>query len=103
MSFLTDYFNIESDKTEVAVCCPFPHHTESGLAYMENNPSAHVNTESGLFHCKVCGEKGNEVQMIQKLLDCNINTAKKLQRAFDTDEDIYEWNKENLTEQTNLS
>lgn len=100
MSFLTDYFNIESDKTEVAVCCPFPHHTESGLAYMENNPSAHVNTESGLFHCKVCGEKGNEVQMIQKLLDCNINTAKKLQRAFDSSEDIYEWNKENLTEQT---
>lgn len=100
MSFLTDYFNIESDKTEVAVCCPFPHHTESGLAYMENNPSAHVNTESGLFHCKVCGEKGNEIQMIQKLLDCNINTAKKLQRAFDSDEDIYEWNKENLTEQT---
>ena len=53
MSFLTDYFNIESDKTEVAVCCPFTHHTESGMPYLENNPSAHVNTENGLFHCKV--------------------------------------------------
>ena len=100
MSFLTDYFNIESDKTEVAVCCPFPHHTESGMPYFENNPSAHVNTENGLFHCKVCGEKGNEIQMIQKLLDCGMNTAKKLQKAFDTSEDVYEWEKENLTEAT---
>ena len=38
--------------------------------------------------------------MIQKLLDCGMNTAKKLQKAFDTSEDVYEWEKENLTEAT---
>ena len=61
MSFLTDFFDISSSDTEVAVCCPFPHYTESGLQYFETNPSAHVNTVDNLYHCKVCGEyKANE-------------------------------------------
>ena len=100
MGFLTDYFNIIDDKTEVAVCCPFPHYTESGLEYMESHPSAHVNTEEGLFHCKVCGESGAEVTMISKLLGCNSPTAHKLQRCFNSDETIEEWDKETLTDAT---
>lgn len=100
MSFLTEYFNITDEKTETAVCCPFPHYTESGLSYYENNPSAHVNTVDNLFHCKVCGASGSEVAMIQKLLDCNNNSAKKIQRCFQTEEDIFEWDKETLTEAT---
>lgn len=101
MSFLTDYFNIEGFQTETAVCCPFPHYTaESGLEYYENRPSAHVNQEDKVFNCKVCGAGYNELQMIQKLLGCSTNTARKLQLAFDSDEDIYEWNKSELTEAT---
>lgn len=97
MSFLTDFFDISSSDTEVAVCCPFPHYTESGLQYFETNPSAHVNTVDNLFHCKVCGEAGSEITMIQKLLGCKYTTAKKLQMCFNTNETSYEWNKETLT------
>lgn len=94
MSFLEDYFGIVSDKEEVAVCCPFPHYTESGIEYYETNPSAHVNTTDLLYHCKVCGESGNEITMIQKLLDCKGPVAKKLARCFETDEDEQMWNEE---------
>ena len=100
MSFLTDYFDINSEDTEVAVCCPFPHYTSSGLPYYETNPSAHVNTLENLYHCKVCGASGSELTMIQKLLDCKYTTAKKLIRCFHTDETNLEWEKEILTEET---
>lgn len=100
MGFLTDYFNITDEKTEVPVCCPFPHYTESGLEYMESHPSAHVNTEENLFHCKVCGESGSEITMISKLLGCSSPVAHKLQRCFNSDETIDEWDKETLTEAT---
>lgn len=100
MGFLTDYFNIIEDKTEVPVCCPFPHYTESGQEYMESHPSAHVNTVEHLFHCKVCGEAGSEHTMISKLLGCNSPVAHKLQRCFDSDETIEEWDKLTITEAT---
>lgn len=100
MGFLLDYFDITDEKTEVAVCCPFPHYTESGLEYMESHPSAHVNTEENLFHCKVCGESGSEITMISKLLGCSSPVAHKLQRCFNSDETLEEWDKENLTEAT---
>lgn len=100
MGFLIDYFDITDEKTEVAVCCPFPHYTESGLEYMESHPSAHVNTEENLFHCKVCGESGSEITMISKLLGCSSPVAHKLQRCFNSDETISEWDKETLTEAT---
>jgi hypothetical protein len=100
MGFLSDYFNIIEDKTEVPVCCPFPHYTASGQEYMESHPSAHVNTVEHLFHCKVCGEAGTELTMMSKLLGCNSPVAHKLQRCFDSDETIEEWDKEELTEAT---
>lgn len=100
MGFLTDYFDITEDKTEVPVCCPFPHYTESGQEYMESHPSAHVNTEENLFHCKVCGEAGSEITMIQKILGCNSPVAHKLQLCFDSDETVDAWDKEELTEAT---
>ncbi|MBR2190777.1 MAG: ATP-binding protein, partial [Eubacterium sp.] len=100
MGFLLDYFNITDEKTEVPVCCPFPHYTPSGQEYMESRPSAHVNTEEGLFHCKVCGESGSEITMISKLLSCSSPVAHKLQRCFNSDETIDEWDKETLTEAT---
>lgn len=53
-------FNSANDSGEVAVICPFPHTTVDGRRYFETNPSAHINTEKGLFHCKVCGESHSE-------------------------------------------
>jgi hypothetical protein len=53
-------FNSANESGEVAVACPFPHTTENGKRYYETNPSAHINVEKGLFHCKVCGEKHSE-------------------------------------------
>lgn len=100
MSFLTEYFQITDENIEEAVCCPFPHYTESGLSYFETHPSAHVNTIDNLFHCKVCGAHGNELQMIEKLLDCKYSAAKKIIKCFENDETIYEWQKENLSEAT---
>lgn len=91
MSFLTEYFDITDDKTEVPVCCPFPHYTSTGYEYYEEHPSAHVNTEKNLFHCKVCGEAGSDVTMIQKLLGCNSNAAHKLAKIFDNDQTVYDW------------
>lgn len=102
MSFLTDYFDINnSESEEVAVCCPFTHYTDSGIPYKESRPSAHVNTVNNLFHCKVCGEAGSEVMMIQKLLGCKYTTAKKLQNIFQNEPNyIYEWSQEKISEQT---
>lgn len=40
---------------EADVCCPFPHGVDGRL---EKNPSAHVNTEKGVFHCKTCAAQG---------------------------------------------
>jgi hypothetical protein len=53
-------FNSANSSGEVAVNCPFPHTTNDGKRYYETNPSAHINTEKSLFHCKVCGEKHSE-------------------------------------------
>jgi len=101
MGFLLDYFDITDEKIEQQVCCPFPHHTATGQEYMESHASAHVNTEEGLFHCKVCGESGSEITMISKLLGCSSPVAHKLQRCFNSDETIDEWDKTmKLTEAT---
>ena len=98
MGFLEEYFDILDDKEEVAVCCPFPHYTGTGQQYFESHPSAHVNTVEHLFHCKVCGESGSEVSMIGKLLGCSGPIAHKIQKCFETDETIFEWRQEKLSE-----
>lgn len=98
MSFLQAHFNIVDDGGEVAVCCPFPHHTNSGIPYLENNPSAHVNTTEGLFHCKACGASGNELSIIQDILGCNYAEAKKIMHAFESGESLQEWQNETLSE-----
>lgn len=101
MSFLTDFFGIVEDGEEVAVCCPFDHHTISGLTYKETNPSAHVNTSEHLFHCKACSTGYSEAQFIQHILDCSYADAKRIQRVFHTNEDKIMW--ENSTTITNES
>ena len=91
MSFLTDYFSIVTGATEAAVCCPFPHYTSNGTPYLEHNPSAHVNTENNLFHCKSCGKGLSEVQFMAQILGCSLIDAKKLQLAFNNTEDLEMW------------
>ena len=97
MSFLQDYFDIVDSVNETAVCCPFPHHTvNNNLAYLESNPSAHVNTTSGVFHCKACGAGHNELSFMQEVLGCSFIFAKKLQRCFDNTEDRLQWEQDTV-------
>lgn len=83
---------MESDLgKETAVLCPFPHHTTTGLEYLETNPSAHLNLSKGTFHCKVCNKGFSEAQFIQELYGCSYLDAKRIQNAFETDETITDW------------
>jgi DNA primase len=92
MSFLKDYFDIsDATETEVAVCCPFPHYTSTGIEYYEQHPSAHVNTYDDVFHCKVCNQGHNEITFIQTILGCDSLTARKLARIFSNFEYIDSW------------
>lgn len=99
MTFFEHYFsNCGFSKKETAVCCPFPHHTSNGLQYYETNPSAHINLEKKLFHCKVCGEGKSEVAFIAQILGCDYETAVRIQKFYkDDDEDLFHW-----TEKINL-
>lgn len=93
MSFFSEYFGISEDTGEHPVCCPFPHHTSSGAEYFESHPSAHVNTEKGVFHCKVCDTGYSEAQFIQKILGCKFADAKKIEIICKTAQDKGEWTK----------
>lgn len=101
MSFFSEFFNITEGAKEIAVCCPFNHFTNSGIAYKENNPSAHINTLEHLFHCKVCNTGFSEAQFICHLFDCSYMDSKRLQRCFNTNEDLIKWNEvTKLTEES---
>lgn len=91
-SFLQYYFKIPTDGgTEHMVCCPFPHHTSAGHAYLETHPSAHVNLVEKVFHCKVCKEGHNEVSFIRALYECTYANAVRISKAFNNTEDMNEW------------
>lgn len=91
MSYLNEYFGVVGDKTETQVCCPFDHYTGDNIAYKETHPSAHINMEEKLFHCKACGRGFNELQFIQETTGCDYVHARKLQQCFETDNDVFEW------------
>lgn len=51
-----------SEQNEMFVKCPFPHtDPETGKAYQETRPSAHINIKKSVFHCKVCKTHHSEV------------------------------------------
>lgn len=101
MSFLTEYFGICEGEGEHPVCCPFPHHTASGLEYFETNPSASVDTDNGLFHCMACGEGYNEAQFIIKILGCKYGDMLRIKDCFNNTEDRASWLEETtLSEKT---
>ena len=101
MSFFKSYFNLVDDAGEVAVCCPFPHQTPgTGLIYYEQNPSAHVNTEEGVFHCKVCQQGHNEQSFISAILGCTYGSALRLINLYKHAAEGYEWEQEELKPET---
>jgi len=89
--FFLDFFDISGGAKEQPVCCPFDHFTTTGVPYKESNASAHVNVDEGLFHCKVCGIGFTEAQFMQRVFDCTYMNAKRLQRIFETTENVFEW------------
>lgn len=91
MSFFEAYFKQSFDKKETAVCCPFPHRTSNGIEYIETHPSAHINKDKGLFHCKVCGSGESEVGFIAKVLGTTYEDAVKLQKYYQNSEDVFDW------------
>ena len=101
MSFFHWYFNLIGDKTEEHVLCPFPHKAGE-LEYYESNPSAQVNTEEGLFHCKVCDKGYNEATFIQAITGCRLSEAYRLIPAFSNTEDVVTWDAEDTVQHGNL-
>ena len=101
MGFFESYFNIVgAGEEEVAVVCPFPHHTTSGLEYFESNPSAHVNTRIRTIHCKVCDHGYSELQFVTAILDCSYGDAMRLIKAFNNKETVAEWEYTPINEHT---
>ena len=98
--FFEDYFGIDSAAVEVNVPCPFVHRTANGIPYLESNPSAHVNTQDRVFHCKACGAGHNETSFIQQILGCSFVYAKKLLQCFNTEEDLYQWKQDSTLSET---
>ena len=93
-SFFEYYFSeYDFSNRETAVCCPFPHRTESGLEYTETRPSAHINLDRGLFHCKVCDKGLSETSFIAELFGCSYESAIKIAKMFTSKEDKYTWDK----------
>ena len=91
MSFFSGFFGIDDPDGEHQVPCPFPHHTANGIAYFESNPSAHVNMEKRLFHCKACGTGLNEKTFVQRIFGCDNNSAAKILKVCEDTEDLYSW------------
>ena len=70
MQFFYKFFgrdNHINDHGEMFVCCPFPHYDAEGNAYFEKNPSAHINIEKSVFHCKVCNIGLSEAQFLARI------------------------------------
>ena len=70
-------FDAVNDSDEVAVRCPFQH-SSNGVSYFESVPSAHINVEKNVFHCKVCGEKHSEPSFLSKIHGLSYPAAIKL-------------------------
>ena len=101
MSFINWYFNLSGDRLEEHVLCPFPH-TAGELEYYETNPSAQVNTDEGLFHCKTCDKGYNEPTFIQAITGCKLSDAHRLLPAFRNTEGMLAWKAETTVQHGNI-
>lgn len=73
--------------------CPFPHRA-GNQEYLESHPSAQVNTEKKVFHCKTCGAGHNEASFIKAITGCTLANAHRLIPAFAGHDGLHEWNLE---------
>ena len=72
MEFFKKYFKLDDTihlmgNGEYSVKCPFPHQDGAGNQYTENNPSAHINPELDVFHCKSCNKGLSEAAFLQRM------------------------------------
>ena len=73
-----------SSEGDTQVRCPFPHYDPTSQEYYyENQPSAGVNLEKGVFNCFSCGRKGNEIQFIQKYMGLSYGKAKRFKNLLE--------------------
>lgn len=91
MSFFSWFFGLSDDKTEHHVLCPFPHQLPNGMEYYESNPSAQVNLEKRVFHCKACDRGFSQASFIMEVLGCNRVTAEHLIPQFQGNESLHQW------------
>ena len=92
MGFFEQFFNTAHIAGELAVCCPFPHKThDSGIEYLEQRPSAHVNLVERVYHCKACNKGYNEVTFIQNLYGGTQASAQRLKTFFDLENTVDQW------------
>ena len=75
---------------EANICCPFPH--DKGY---EQNPSAHINVEKGLFHCKTCQAEGrfdngglSEIGFTARYYGISYEQAIRLTATLENSDDI---------------
>ena len=88
MIFFENYFpdvdfDSASDTGEVAVNCPFPHYA-GDTEYFETVPSAHINIEKDVFHCKVCGAHHSEASFVKNKLGIEYGSAIKLLKHLES-------------------
>lgn len=69
---------------EYTASCPFKENHPHG----DRNPSFGFNAESGLWLCRSCGEKGNLVQLVQKVLGCDFHEARRTASEYGDEQDL---------------
>lgn len=81
-------FNHEGD-TQIA--CPFPHSDLNGNLYYEENPSAGINIDKGVFNCFSCSRKFSELGFTAELLGITYKQASELKRTLNTKSNLVNW------------
>lgn len=84
----------ELHEGENQVCCPFPHYTSTGVEYFEENPSAGINLDKGVFHCFSCNRKHNELTFCEEYMGIEEKEARLLLNSLNTIKDEEYWKSE---------
>lgn len=81
MSYFLEYFGEDNhiSNGEMFVKCPFPHTDPiTKKEYFETRPSAHINLEKKVFHCKVCNESHSEISFFATINHMSYRQALEL-------------------------
>lgn len=89
MEFFKKYFKLTDDMLlgngEYNVVCPFIHKDHAGNEYKEQRPSAHINPNNSVFHCKSCGVGISEASFLTKVEGMNYRDALKAIKLMEGD------------------